>query len=448
MILAQGNVEYLNQHSLASDPTRLSGYVAYDNFLLSPAIDSPRSSNQDFDSHGSLHPGDWYGGIAGDYFDIGWNTFLQGSHYDFNERGTPCSLRSVPRQSSSVQVAGQRGDDAVHQGHRLPWTTPSTWPTRTADLGVGDFDGDHVDDVFVGTGATWWFSSGGQAEWRLLNRMPEHASQLRFGDFDADGRTDVIAIHNGNVDVSWSGISPWQTINTVGWEVTDLAVGDFDGDRVSDLFLATGSEWFYAPGGRNWAVFAQSSAHASDVRLGDFTGDGKTDVFLIIGNDWAIVPGGSNSWQPLRNGLTTTVAGLVVADFDGDGVADVARTNGGEWQYAARGVGGFVNLRGDSQNLATLPIGRFDGDAKADVLEWSSGRFAISSGATGAVHDAQRAGDAGDEPLIHSRVRSFRSRRKRRRDRRELGHALASSSLTGAAIELTSRRKRPRAVRP
>src|SRR5207244_3256852 len=41
MILAQGNVEYLNQHSLASDPWRLSGYVAYDNFLLSPAIDSP-----------------------------------------------------------------------------------------------------------------------------------------------------------------------------------------------------------------------------------------------------------------------------------------------------------------------------------------------------------------------------------------------------------------------
>jgi hypothetical protein len=33
---------------------------------------------------------------------------------------------------------------------------------------VGDFDGDRIDDVFLSTGATWWFSSGGQAEWRLL----------------------------------------------------------------------------------------------------------------------------------------------------------------------------------------------------------------------------------------------------------------------------------------
>ncbi|HKV77591.1 MAG TPA: hypothetical protein VJP02_05610 [Candidatus Sulfotelmatobacter sp.] len=69
-----------------------------------------------------------------------------------------------------------------------------------------------IDDVFVGTGAAWYFSSGARSEWRFLNRMPEHASELLFGDFDGDGRTDVIALHAGNIDISWGALSSWQTI--------------------------------------------------------------------------------------------------------------------------------------------------------------------------------------------------------------------------------------------
>ena len=197
--------------------------------------------------------------------------------------------------------------------------------------------------------------------------------------------------------MSWSGASPWQTINTVGWAITDLAVGDFDGDQAADLFLATGNEWFWAPGGRSWAVLAPLGGRTTDLLFGDLTGDRKTDVFGVVGNQWEIVAGGTTRWQSLGPALTSTTAGLVVADFDGDGFADVARTVPGalftsaQWQYAARGAGGFVTLRaGDPQNVASLPVGRFDGDAKADLLEWSSGRFAISSGATGSVTTLSR----------------------------------------------------------
>lgn len=42
------------------------------------------------DSHGSDDPGHWNGGIAGDIFDIGWNTFLTTSRPNFMQRGTPC----------------------------------------------------------------------------------------------------------------------------------------------------------------------------------------------------------------------------------------------------------------------------------------------------------------------------------------------------------------------
>jgi len=98
------------------------------------------------------------------------------------------------------------------------------------DLAVGDFDGDGLQDVFLGTGVAWYFSSGGQAEWRFLNRMPEHASQLLFGDFDADGRTDVLALHGSSMEVSWAGLSPWQTINTTTFPLSDMAIGDFNDD--------------------------------------------------------------------------------------------------------------------------------------------------------------------------------------------------------------------------
>jgi hypothetical protein len=390
-ILAQGNVEYRDQHQLAADPWRLTGYAAYDNFTMGPTVNSgERESNQDFDSHGSLHPGSWYDGIAGDYFDIGWNTFLQTSHYDFNQRGTPCRYTTFHNNVSTQAQSGAFLTRTTNPSETFVGKNNAWSQNPMNDLGVGDFDGDQVDDVFVGTGVTWWYSSGGQSEWRLLNRMPEHASQLRFGDFDGDGRTDVIALHGPNVDISWTGASPWQTVSTLSWPLADLAVGDFDGDHVSDLFLSTGTEWLIAPAAGNWQVLAFETLPTSALRFGDFTADGKTDIFAVVNNDWQIFRGGGASFEFWNKALTSSVAGLVVADFDGDGYADVARSitpqNGpAVWQYSARAIGGFIDLRVDSNNVATLPIGHFDLDTKADALQWDSYIFDLVPGPQGTI---------------------------------------------------------------
>ena len=69
--MVQANVFYQNAHDVAADWVGDTGYAAYDNLVLTPV-----GGSQNFDVHGSLHPGHWYGGIAGDAFDIGWNTFL------------------------------------------------------------------------------------------------------------------------------------------------------------------------------------------------------------------------------------------------------------------------------------------------------------------------------------------------------------------------------------
>lgn len=380
----EGMLAYDNRHSIAADGWGLTGYEAFDNFVLS---DAPcygflcLDHEQDFDKHGTLDPGHWNGGISDDYVDIGWNTFLGTNRHNVDERGTPCRFTRVhdgvfmQSEGGAIRSQSTSSSKLSIYGNQFDASNP------TDDLAVGDFDGDGVDDVFVGTGTGWWFSSAGKSEWRFLSRKPEHATALRFGDFDADGRTDVLALHGANLDVSWAGISPWQTINVTAWSLSDLAIGDFDGDRYADIFLATGNEWFYAPAGRNWTHFAWSTYRTSQLRFGDFTGDRKTDVFGVVANQWMIVRGGGDSWEPLRTALTSTVDGLFVADFDGDGFADVMRQSGSAWQYAARGWGGFVTLRSTSASLAGLPIGRFDGDAKADVLEWSDRHFSLASGA-------------------------------------------------------------------
>jgi hypothetical protein len=319
------------------------------------------------------------GGISGDYFDVGWNTFLHTGANNINQRGTPCRF-TVIHDNIFLQSKGAAIVTAttVPTRHRV-WANTFNVPNPTADLAVGDFDGDGIDDVFVGTGAAWYFSSGGQAEWRFLNRMPEHASSLLFGDLDGDGRTDVIAVHSAHIDVSWGGISPWQTINVTAWKISDMAVGDFDGDGRADLFLATGTQWFYAPGGKNWTPLAISRVRRPGLLFGDFRREGRTRALRVSGGRW-VVAGLGLGWTDLGPAPVSSTRGLVVADFDGDGFADVARTNPGtaRWEYSRPAHSAAWNtLRSDTSLIAARPIGHFLGNRTSDVLLWDNARHFI-----------------------------------------------------------------------
>lgn len=382
--LAKGNVMYsVRNHAIASSGAKTTGYIAHDNLLLSP------SGSHEIDVHGSLHRTHWYGGIAGNYYDVGWNTILGlkksyngNSKVNFSLRGTPCHRvdlhHNIFRRSEGKSIESQTLD-APNKLKRLA-NTFNQW-APLSDLGTGDFDGDGIDDVFVGTGAAWYFSSGGRAEWRFLNRMPEKASALRFGDFDGDRRTDVLAIHNGEVQISWAGGSPWQTVNVVAWSLSDLAVGDFDGDRHSDLFLATGAEWFVAPGARNWAPYSAQPYLTTNIRFGEFTGDRKTDVVAVVGGKWRILTkhSGFEQWIALHPSLSGSLAGVIAADFTGDGKSDLARSPIGGWWISAAGMAGWTKLRStpfpsdpSMTSILGKPVGRFyDGNSSADVVLWS-----------------------------------------------------------------------------
>lgn len=374
-VLTRGNVFYDQQaQSIAADAF-WGGFNAYDNLVLSVDRLPNKNPTDDIDMHGSLNgnatTNSWQGGISGDYFDVGWNTFLHVGHENILQRGTPCRFTAIHDnvflQSQGASIATMTTNPST----QVVYANTFSAPNPMDELAVGDFDGDGIDDVFVGTGGAWYFSSGGQSEWRILNRMPERASALRFGDFDGDGRTDVIAVHGSHIDVSWGALSSWQTINTTTGTLAAIAVGDFDGDHSADLFFANGTAWFYAPGGKNWTPLASETTLLAQVLFGDFTHQGRTQVLRVSNGQWQVA-GLGQSWRSIGAAPVTSAGGLVVADFNGDGYMDVAATNGSAWQFTTPAQSPtWMTLRSASIPIAAQVIGRFDGNNTADAVVWS-----------------------------------------------------------------------------
>jgi hypothetical protein len=381
-VLIEGNTFVSNRHAIAADGEGCTSYLAYYNLVLSRAPEQHKLGwawyTHDFDVHGTGDNG--FGWYAGEYFEIVRNTFLGTNRENFDLRGEPrrevhfssnISLR-IEEHAVGCTDCGGGSDKLYTYNNQFSALNP------THKLGVGDFDGDGIDDLFLATGAAWYYSSAANAEWRFLNARTEKIDGLLFGDFDGDGHTDVFTQHGMNWDISWGGASKWEKINQSTEPMSGYHIGDFDGDHRADVFYANGHEWFISSGGVGiFTHFAFSTCIISDLRFGDFNGDGKTDVFGVGDRDWMVVYGGTNYWVPLRARSTNSVVTLTVADFNGDGRADVAsqrRVNDALiWDISLSGTGESTNLRTGTLSLnAPVAIGRFDNSAGADVLFWNS----------------------------------------------------------------------------
>jgi hypothetical protein len=212
-----------------------------------------------------------------------------------------------------------------------------------------DFDGDGIDDLFLATGATWWYSSSGQFQWTFLNTSSKRKKDLRFGYFDDDNRCDVLTeSETGRWLISSGGTAGWKPLEEVWpqqsthpWKpLKEVHFGRFDPNdqshsrQTTHAFWREGhGEWWVKklsdPEPDSWKYVGGSDKPMKDLSFGDFTGDGVTDVLAINGGTWAISKSARESWKPHNeHGLHDPVAGLLIANMDwDDNIDDILRVD-------------------------------------------------------------------------------------------------------------------------
>ena len=400
----EGNVFDYNRHAIASDGAPYTGYIARFNYVLEQGHCQEGSLvgcfyNQHFDVHGTADNG--YGGIAGEYFDIAYNSFRGEQTYYFTKTRPAFMIRGTPTVGAyfygnvlvhSLADAIQKNDgdlifnediERVYRGPNAYNTDPST------GLATGDFDADGRQDVFLATGASWYYSSGAQTEWRFLSPTTAKIPTLRFGQFDSHPATDVFTQIGTRWFYSSGGTRPWAPLADVGYfPLSSYHFGDFNGDRRTDVMRTDGTYWYVSWSGReDWQVLKRSAYQ--NIRLGDFNGDGRTDVFSLAGGAWSYAPSGSEAWLRLNDQLTNQLSTLVFADFGGNGRTDIAQRYGDNWRYASDGRGAWRVLRRSTggteyPSLTRLLVANFDGRPGADAVTFGFGnRFASWSRSRG-----------------------------------------------------------------
>jgi hypothetical protein len=403
--LIDGNTFYSNRHAIEASGTGCTNYLAWNNLVLSTAPLQDRVGpfndyTHDFDVHGTerlklnvivdIDLTGGFGGNAGQYFEISRNTFLGTNRQNFDLRGEPSylvemhhnvSLRSLGDAIGCSYCGGGISKLKVSDTNQF-----SVLPNPTTRLGVGDIDGDGRDDLFLATGAAWYYAPAGNAEWRFLNAQADGIAGLLFGDFDADGRTDVFTQRGREWLVSWGAASPWEKINESNPALSEFRVGDFIGDKRADVFYSDGQRWWVSDGGVGSFTNTQDSGfRAKDLGFGDFNGDGKTDVVGVVSGKWMVSLSATGSWAdfPLRAALTTTMTGLIIADFNGNGRADIAQAYGKSVSYDGRG-----NWTGLPSRPGTFAaVGRFDAKPGVDIVfYWTNdNHLGIQSSGNGAA---------------------------------------------------------------
>jgi hypothetical protein len=399
------NVFDFNRHAIAGGGQEGTGYLANQNLVLRgggthcvdlPLLPNPCGHTHMFDVHGSDNCGissvfsesQWNCGRAGQQFWVTSNAFQYTSDNAFKLRGTP----SIAAVVNNNVFAHKHLDDAVHQNETgLQLGQGAQANTVNVDTyghyGVCDFDGDGKDDLFLATGASWWYSSGGKMYWSYLNSNTERLEQVGLGDFDGDGRCDVFAVNGNRWEISSGGTGPWTALPGTHDNIpfAELRFYDFDGDRITDVFRrAPDGQWFAFASGTSAPRAMQSSDFPlSSLRFGDFNGDGVTDVLSLNGNVWSVSLSATGQWQPWNGKLSNELQSLFIANVDGLPGDDIVRyvptsAIAGKWELSSGGRGPWkplATLKWASSLAAEKPalgvlsfVGRFEGRAAADLL--------------------------------------------------------------------------------
>jgi hypothetical protein len=267
--------------------------------------------------------------------------------------------------------------DSVETSHF--WITSLYTGRNTAGLDsfskyqVCDIDHDGHDDLFLATGASWWYMSSAKHHWVFLNSSTVRPEYLAVGDFEGTGRCDVFTVDSNNDWlISRDGNTGWQSLGIHGIPFDQLRFGHFTDPHRMDIFRRdpNGVWSLVSLGTHESTTIGSSSLPLSELHFGSFNGNGLTDVIANIGGHWSMSVGGRSAWQPLNQQLSDSLDRTLIADMDGKGVDDILRYNNGTLQVSVAG-------RSPWQTLANIPfpymgggafVGHFQGHRAAELL--------------------------------------------------------------------------------
>lgn len=393
----QNNTFLHNRHAIAAPGMSGVRYQASGNLVQSHGEDE-----QDFDVHGSAGCGSvgasgGRGGVAGERIDITHNTFLGDDRNNFYLRGTPCLgaefAYNVTRQQQEDGYFERESTSQAVRSTRCPWEAPI--PLReydnkygigdpTAELVVGDFNGDGRDDLFMATGAAHYVSLDATGAWQLRGYGTEQVEELRFGDFDGDGRTDVLRDNPGaeGIQIRFGAEGDWLN-KRPDVRVGDLAVGDFDGNGRADLLWTTGTAWRISfNGSALWTFSRPDSRRVADLRIGRIDADATSDILVVEPNCdnsgdscWAYFPSGTSTTTLHLGPARAPIKVLAIADIDGDGLGDIVRSVQLPFHWlievSVRGAEPFTSWALSKQSKRGA-IGRFNSATHDTALIWDN----------------------------------------------------------------------------
>jgi parallel beta helix pectate lyase-like protein/PASTA domain-containing protein len=222
------NVFSDNRHAIASDGADGTGYLLTGNLLIRPGLETHKllgnGYSQQIDVHGQwncpeIHLSSSHNcGPAGEYFSVSQNTVV-----GFNDpltvnvaigielRGTPTSWHEPQPTVDGMQVVGnvfaQSRDTALTQ--TVKGLVDAGGNSFSADLTAFynsggapcDFDGDHANDRFRASGASWWYYSSRAGRWVAL--ATSASTSVTFSDANGDGLCDVTDAGNTRITTPW-----------------------------------------------------------------------------------------------------------------------------------------------------------------------------------------------------------------------------------------------------
>ena len=400
------NLFDLNRHAIASSGADRTSYRASENLFLKGGGVHDKWYKH-FTHIVDVH-GDDNCGVGSIFNDSLWNCGHAGTEYKINDNAFQFSndlaihIRGVPRYLTTIEgnvFPESEQSDAVetYSSENVDLLWNQTGVDTFGLYGVCDLDADGKDDLFLPTGASWWYMSSAKMQWVFLASRREGLADVGLGDFDGDGQCDVFTVRpdnqtweiakGGKTRVALPGAYPFMPRE-------QLAFGDFNGDHVTDIFRrAPDGQWSaVSPGRYGWTPLQSSGFALSDLRFGDFDGDGITDVMSNAGGHWSVSKSARAPWAPMGSGLGDEPKNLFVADVDGTPGDDLVRIVVTSpltvrWDVSSSGRTPWTTLASFTGPTAQTPtnpspasyvrtyLGRFAGLAKADVLALDSTRI-------------------------------------------------------------------------